>query len=228
MTNDNFDKCVDLVLSLNPKDVQFNEEEFNLALRTYLAGDREALTQLNFVYACDWLLKDYIEENRTSFRDFEDEVMDAYIFASSIQTDPIMRFRPYRTFLKHQTENYFQKLREERLEKNLQLNLVPNCKIEDVEDEKAEQEIYDYVTGKEVKRYLERFVKKCSMSQKKKEMAEDYLNFSGEKGTRRETAKKFGATKEQVLCASAKYLRELRKEVASNPNKFPLETPYDK
>ena len=36
---------------------------------------------------------------------------------------------------------------------------------------------------------IKRYVKKCSMSQKKKEMAEDYLNFSGEKGTRRETAR---------------------------------------
>ena len=228
MTKDNFDRCVELVLALNPNDVQFNEEEFNLAMRRYLCGDKERLTQLNFVFACDWLLKDYIEEDKTSFEDFEDEVMEAYSFVSDLAVEPIIRFRPYRTYLRNKTAKYFEKSREERLEKNLQLNLVPNCRIEEVEDEMAEEEIYSAVRQKEIKKYLDRFAKKCSLTDKRLSIAQDNLGLIGDAQTRQETASQHHVTKEQVICASAKYMRELRKEVYEHPNRFPLETPFDK
>lgn len=228
MTKDNFDKCVELVISLNPQNVDFCEDEFNFAMRRFLCGDKERLTQLNFVYACDWLLKDYIEEDKTSFEEFEDEVMDAYLFATQMKVEPIMRFKPYRTYLRNQTAKYFEKAREEKLEKNMQLNYQTSLNIEYVEDENAEQEIYGSLREKETKAYLDRFSKRCKMSPKRIEIAEDNLGFYGEEKTREETAKKFGVTKEQVLCASAKYLRELRQDVFAHPSKFPLDNPYKK
>ena len=228
MIKDNFDKCVELVLTLNPNDVKFNEEEFNFAMRRYLCGDKERLTQLNFVFACDWLLKDFIEQDRTSFEDFEDEVMEAYSFAADLKVEPIMRFRPYRTYLRNATEWYFEKSRSEKLERNMHLNLVPNVRVEDLEDEMSEDAIYAPTREREVRAYLEGFSKRCSLSQKRIEIAEDNLGFYGEPMSRYEVAQKHGVTKEQVLCASAKYLRELRREAFDHPSRFPLDNPYKK
>ena len=222
MTEEKIDSCVELVIKYNPTDEHFSKEEYSRLLYAHQNGDTGAtdkLRQLTFNYCLDWLLKDYIENDRNP-EEFEDEIMDSYMFSTTMPLD-IHRFGAFSKALNRELGKFFEKSRADKLEKNIYLNYEWDGRIQDIVDEES-QEAFDIGgSDRDIYELLERYNRRYKkMTDERKQVAIEALGIFTEEHGRKEIAQKYGLSQEQVLATTAKYLRDLRKECFEESTKL--------
>ena len=216
MTKDErFERAIEYLVSLNPNDEQLTEAKFYALAAAIYRGEElatENLRQLIFYRACEWVLKDYIEEDR-DFDEFEDDVMEAYLFSKETSLPPFNEYKKFKKTLDERIENFFVKHREVKKEKNVYLNYDWQNLSHEIIDEKAERQIYDYSSTEEIARMIKEFNESHpSISEEKKQMAIDATGIFTGSVDFKTVAKKYKTTRQKVATTTSKYLMLLRKE----------------
>ena len=123
MTEEEFNQCIETFFKYNPEILEMSREDYNVCLRNMLLGDKQAEKQIkNYIFfrASEWLLKDYIE-NEKKAQDFEDEIHDAFDYATSAKPE-VLSYSAFKNSLKKDISSFFEAKRKNALNKNMDLN----------------------------------------------------------------------------------------------------------